>query len=153
MTASWPKSLDTLYGGHELTSPSACAEMTDGKFKIQVFAAGEIVGGLQVLDAVQAGTVEMRPYRDLLLLRQGSDVRALPAPIPFGMNTRQQNAWWYHGGGLELMRELFKEYGCHRLPGRQHRPPDGRLVPQGDQDGRRPEGPEVPHRRHWPGWC
>ena len=58
MTASWPKSLDTLYGGAE-TMAKAVAEATDNKFQIQVFAAGEIVPGLQVLDAVQNGTVEM----------------------------------------------------------------------------------------------
>ena len=35
----------------------------------------------------------------------------------------------------------------HQLPRRQHRRADGRLVPQGDQDGRRPQGPEDAHRR------
>src|SRR5581483_2463809 len=58
MTTSWPKSLDTLYGGAELMA-KAVAEATDNKFQIQSFAAGEIVPGLQVLDAVQNGTVEM----------------------------------------------------------------------------------------------
>ena len=58
LTASWPKSLDTLYGGCEHFA-KRIAEITDNKFQIQVFAAGEIVPGLQVLDAVQNGTVEM----------------------------------------------------------------------------------------------
>jgi TRAP-type mannitol/chloroaromatic compound transport system substrate-binding protein len=58
LTASWPKSLDTLYGGCEYFSKRV-AEITDNKFRIQVFAAGEIVPGLQVLDAVGNGTVEM----------------------------------------------------------------------------------------------
>ena len=57
MTASWPKSLDTLYGGAEHVSKRVAAA-TGGKFNIKVFAAGEIVGGLQVLDSVQNGTVE-----------------------------------------------------------------------------------------------
>src|SRR6516165_710245 len=58
LTASWPKSLDTLYGTCELVSKYV-SEATDGKFQIQSFAAGEIVPGLQVLDAVQNGTVEL----------------------------------------------------------------------------------------------
>ena len=58
MPTSWPKSLDTLYGGCEYFA-KRIAEMSDNKFQIQVFAAGEIVPGLQVLDAVQNGTVEM----------------------------------------------------------------------------------------------
>ncbi len=48
MAASWPKSLDTIFGGAELIS-KRCASATNGKFQIQVFAAGEIVPGLQVL--------------------------------------------------------------------------------------------------------
>ena len=58
LTASWPKSLDTLWGAVEVMS-KAVAEATDNKFQLQTFAAGEIVPGLQVLDAVQNGTVEM----------------------------------------------------------------------------------------------
>ena len=58
MTASWPKTLDTIYGGADVMC-KAVAEATDNKFQIQLFAAGEIVPGLQVLDAVQNGTVEM----------------------------------------------------------------------------------------------
>ncbi|MDO8876767.1 MAG: ABC transporter substrate-binding protein, partial [Pseudolabrys sp.] len=57
MPTSWPKSLDTLYGAAEMMAKYV-AEATDGKFQIQVFAGGEIVPGLQVVDAVQNGTVE-----------------------------------------------------------------------------------------------
>src|SRR5438045_8577838 len=64
LAASWPKSLDTLFGGADLVAKRV-GELTDGKFQIRTFAAGEIVPALQVLDAVQAGTVEPRhaaPY-------------------------------------------------------------------------------------------
>ena len=76
LTASWPKSLDTLYGAPEYMA-KRIAELSENKFQIQVFAAGEIVPGLQVLDAVQNGTVEMghtRPTisaRSVLHLRNG----------------------------------------------------------------------------------
>ena len=58
LQSSYPKSLDTLYGACTLLSEMV-SEATDGKFKIEVFAAGEIVPPLQVLDAVSNGTVEM----------------------------------------------------------------------------------------------
>src|SRR5215212_11539443 len=54
---SWPKSLDTLYGGCEFFCKRV-AEVTDNKFQIQPFAAGELVPGLQALDAVTSGAVE-----------------------------------------------------------------------------------------------
>ena len=75
MTSSFPKSLDTIYGAGEVFA-KAVSDMTDGKFQIQVFAAGEIVPGLQALDAVSNGTVECLPHRLLLLRRQGPDLRA-----------------------------------------------------------------------------
>src|SRR5258707_7040601 len=58
MTSSFPKSLDTIYGGAAELSKYV-AEMTDNKFQIQVFAAGEIIPGLQALDSTSHGTVEL----------------------------------------------------------------------------------------------
>ena len=55
--SSFPKSLDTIYGGAEVVAKRV-ASLTNNKFKIQVFAAGEIVSALQVLDATQNATVE-----------------------------------------------------------------------------------------------
>src|SRR5438309_11902011 len=58
LTSSFPKSLDTIYGGAEYFAKQV-AEMTDNKFQIQVFQAGELVPGLQALDATSKNTVEM----------------------------------------------------------------------------------------------
>jgi TRAP-type mannitol/chloroaromatic compound transport system substrate-binding protein len=110
MAASWPKSLDTLFGGAELVARRV-AEMTDGKFQIRTFAAGEIVPALQVLDAVQAGTVEMG--HTATYYYYGKDPAfTLGSCLSFGMNTRQSYSWWHFGGGAEAMAPLFKEYGC-----------------------------------------
>ena len=76
LTSSFPKSLDTIYGGAEQLSKYV-AEMTDNKFQIQVFAAGEVVPGLQALDATSNDTVEMCHTVVLLLCRQGPDLRDL----------------------------------------------------------------------------
>ncbi len=114
LAASWPKSLDTLYGGAELVARRV-GEITDGKFQIRAFAAGEIVPALQVLDAVQAGTVELGHTATYYYF--GKDPTfSLGTAIPFGMNSRQQNAWWHFGGGAEAMAPLFKDYGCIAIP-------------------------------------
>ena len=114
LTSSFPKALDTIYGAAEVIA-KRCATATGGKFNIKVFAAGEIVPGLQVLDAVQNGTVECghtAPYYYF-----GKDPTfAFSTAIPFGLNARQQNAWMYHGGGLQLMRDFFKEYNIIQFP-------------------------------------
>ncbi len=113
LAASWPKSLDILYGGADLIAQRV-AELTDGRFQIRAFAGGEIVPPLQVLDAVQAGTVEMGHTASYYYL--GKDPAfALGSTVPFGPTTRQSNAWWHYGGGEQDMAPLFAEYGCIAL--------------------------------------
>jgi TRAP-type mannitol/chloroaromatic compound transport system substrate-binding protein len=110
MATSWPKSLDTLFGGADLIA-KRIAEITDNKFQIRAFAAGEIVPGTQVLDAVQAGTVEMGHTASYYYF--GKDPAfSFATAICFGGNARQQTAWWHFGGGSEAMAPLFKDYGC-----------------------------------------
>src|SRR5919106_3318324 len=114
LTSSFPKSLDTLYGAAEVFA-KAVAEASDNKFQIQVVAAGEIVPAFQAADAVTNGTVEMCQTASYYFL--GKDLTfALPCAIPFGPNARGQNAWAYHGGGIELMNEFYKKYSIHALP-------------------------------------
>ena len=114
MVGSWPKALDTLFGSMEHISKRV-SEMTGGKFTIKVFAAGEIVGGLQVLDAVQAGTVECGHTATYYYF--GKDPTfALNCAVPFGLNSRQQNAWMVHGGGMDLVRDFYKGYNCTLFP-------------------------------------
>jgi TRAP-type mannitol/chloroaromatic compound transport system substrate-binding protein len=114
LTSSFPKSLDTIYGAAEHFSKRV-AEMTDNKFQIRVFAAGEVVPGLQALDAVQNGTVDCGHTASYYYV--GKDPTfAFDTAVPFGLNTRQQLAWMSHGGGLELMREFYKDYGLHSFP-------------------------------------
>jgi TRAP-type mannitol/chloroaromatic compound transport system substrate-binding protein len=115
MASSFPKSLDTLFGAGELIVRRV-AEITDGKFQIRLFASGEIVPGLQVLDAVQNGTVESGHTAAYYYI--GKDPAfAFATALPFGLNARQQNAWMYYGGGMQAMAGLFKEYGCVQFPG------------------------------------
>ncbi|MHC4043326.1 TRAP transporter substrate-binding protein [Bradyrhizobium sp. 23AC] len=114
LTSSFPKSLDTIYGGAEQLAKYV-AEMTDNKFQIQVFAAGELVPGLQALDATSSGTVEM--CHTVSYYYVGKDPTfAIFASVPFGLNARQQNSWLYQGGGMELANEFFKKSNVVGFP-------------------------------------
>jgi TRAP-type mannitol/chloroaromatic compound transport system substrate-binding protein len=113
MTTSWPKSLDTLHGGAEMMA-KAVGEATDNKFQIQTFAAGEIVPGLQVLDAVQNGTVEMGHTASYYYF--GKDATfTFGSSIPFGPNSRLNQAWYTLGGGKEVLNEFYKGYNVTSL--------------------------------------
>jgi TRAP-type mannitol/chloroaromatic compound transport system substrate-binding protein len=108
LTSSFPKSLDTIFGASDVIAKQV-AELTDNKFQIQVFAAGEIIPGLQAADAVTNGTVEMAHTASYYYV--GKDPTfAFSTAVPFGLNARQENAWWYHGGGADLMNEFYKSH-------------------------------------------
>jgi len=115
LTSSFPKSLDTIYGASEVLS-QMLSEATDGNFQLQVFAAGEIVGGLQAADAAAAGTVEA--CHTVAYYYWGKDPTwALAADVPFALNARGMNAWQYHGGGIDLYNEFMAQQGLYALPG------------------------------------
>jgi TRAP-type mannitol/chloroaromatic compound transport system substrate-binding protein len=113
MPTSWPKSLDTLYGGAEMMARMV-GEATDNKFQIQPFAAGEIVPGLQVLDAVQNGTVEIGHTASYYYF--GKDPTfTFGSSVPFGPNMRINQAWYMLGGGRDVLNEFYKKYNCMSL--------------------------------------
>ncbi len=115
MTSSFPKSLDTIYGAAEMFS-RVVAELTDNRFQVQPFAGGEIVPALQALDAVQNGTVEAA--HTAMYYYWGKDPTfAFGTAVPFGMNSRMEDAWMYYGGGIDLFNEFLKDYNVYGLPG------------------------------------
>lgn len=108
LASSFPKSLDTLYGAAESFSKHVAA-MSGGKFQISVAGPGEIVPAFGVVDAVQAGTVEMTHTAGYYFF--GKDPTfAFDTAISFGLNSRQQTAWMLDGNGQKLMREFFAKY-------------------------------------------
>ncbi len=115
LASSFPKSLDTIYGAAERLAERV-NRLTEGKFQIRVFAGGEIVPGLQVLDAVEQATVECGHSASYYYVGKNMAF-AFDTALPFGLNAREQNAWMYYGGGLTLMREFFKSYNIISFPG------------------------------------
>ena len=114
LASSFPKSLDTIYGG-AVTISERVAAATNNKFQIQLFAAGELVPAFGVVDAVQQATVECAHTAPYYFF--GKDPTfAFACAIPFGMNVRMQNAWMYHGGGLQLIRDFLKGYNIINFP-------------------------------------
>ena len=114
LTSSFPKSLDTIFGAGEVFARTV-AEITDNRFQIQIFAPGEIVPGLQALDAVANGTVECCHTSSYYYW--GKDPTfAFGTAVPFGLNCRMQNAWMYEGGGIDLLNDFYKRFRVVGFP-------------------------------------
>ena len=116
LASSFPKSLDTIYGGAEVFA-NAVKAMSGGKFEISVHAGGELMPAFGVVDGVEKGTGEMChtvPYH----FYGKNPAFALGSAILFGLNARGMNAWMKHGNGRKLMNELYvtdnKKPACKR---------------------------------------
>ena len=114
MATSWPISLDTIYGGAETISKKVNA-LSGGNFQIKPYAAGEIVPGLEVLDAVQAGSVECGHTASYYYKGKNPSF-AFGTSIPFGLTAQQQNSWLYEAGGIEAMNQIFNDFGVISFP-------------------------------------
>ncbi len=109
LVTTWPKNLPALG-----TAPERLAEMvaamSAGRFKIKVYADGELVPAFQVFDAVSQGNAEMG-HGAAYYWRGKMSMAAVFATVPFGMTAQETNAWLHHGDGLELWRELYEPFG------------------------------------------
>ena len=108
LVTSWPPNLPGLGVGIQ-NMADRIGKASNGRLKIKVYAGGELVPALEVLDAVSRGTVQMG--HDSAYYHRGK----VPAAqyfttVPFGQTVHEINAWLYYGGGLELWRELYEPF-------------------------------------------
>jgi len=114
MATSFPPSLDILHGTSEFIAERVSA-LTGGNFRIRVYAAGELVPPLQVMDAVQQGTVQSGFTAGYYYVGKNPAL-AFDAGVPFGLTARQQMAWVNYGGGRELLRGIYDDFGIVQFP-------------------------------------
>ena len=115
LVSSFPRSLDTIFGPAEVLADTL-SKMTDGAFNIRVHPAGEVVPGLQVLDAVQQGTAQVGQSASYYYTGKDQAL-SFDTGLPFGMSARQQTAWLEEGGGRELVDSVFADFGVKSFTG------------------------------------
>ena len=114
LASSFPANLDILYGGADIFA-RAVAEATDGRFTIEIHPAGEIIGPLDVFDAVKKGDIDCA--QTAMHYHWGEEPALVFATaVPFGMNARQQNSFFRHGGGTDLFNEILVDHQIYALP-------------------------------------
>lgn len=108
MITSWPRNLPAL-GTNPLYFAELVDTMSNGRLQIEVFGANELVGGLEVFDAVSQGVAEIGNTASYYW--QGKIPGAVFfASIPFGMTAKEMNGWLEFGGGKELWQELYAPF-------------------------------------------
>ena len=114
LASSFPRGLDTIFGSAEMLG-EITSELTGGRFQIRPYPAGELVGGLQVMDAVQQGSAHVGQSTSYYFTGKNQAL-AFDAGVPFGMTARQQDAWLNEGGGGEVIRGVFADFGIIPFP-------------------------------------
>ncbi len=109
MVTSWPRNLPGP-GMNAQRLADRIGQLSGGRLTVQLFAAGELVPALQVLDAVFAGTAEMGHSASFYW---AGKIKAAPffTTVPFGLIPAEHQAWIEHGGGQALWDELYAPFG------------------------------------------
>ena len=115
LVTTWPKNFPGLGTAPERFA-EAVGKMSDGRLKVRVYGAGEIVPALEVFDAVSRGTVQMGHGAAYYWKGKIPEAQWF-ATVPFGMNAREANAWLFYGGGLKLWTDLYRPFGVRPFPG------------------------------------
>lgn len=116
MPTSWPASLIGTIGAGAQIFADEVARLTSGRFKITPRVAGELVPGLEVLPTVRDGGAEAGHTASYYYVGL-SPATQFGTAVPFGLTSRQQNAWLYSGGGLEMLQEFYaSEFGLIQFP-------------------------------------
>jgi len=89
--------------------------MSGGRFKIQHYGAGELIPALEGFDAVRSGTVQMNAANAYFWAGKSFAAQYFTT-VPFGLNFQGQNAWLYHGGGIDLWHDLYSDFGLIAFP-------------------------------------
>lgn len=114
MVTSWPPNFPGL--GTSVVRLGEMLEKTSGgRLTIKVYGGNELVPPFEVFDAVSRGTVEMG-HCAAYYWKGKSEAAPFFSAVPFGLNAQEMNGWLYHGGGLELWRELYAKFDLVPFP-------------------------------------
>ncbi len=109
MVTTWPKNFPGLgTGANHLAE--LITEMSGGRLEVKVYGAGELVPAFEIFDAVSRGTAEMG-HGASYYWKGKSEAAQFFSAVPFGLTAQEMNAWLYHGGGMELWREVYEPFG------------------------------------------
>ena len=115
MVTTWPKNFPGVgTGANELAK--LINEMSDGRIHVKVYGAKELVGALEVFDAVSRGTAEIG-HGASYYWKGKVPAAQFFTTVPFGLTAQELNGWIYYGGGLALWQELYEPFGVVPMPG------------------------------------
>ena len=108
MYTTWPKNFPGLGTGAQYLADTI-GKLSGGRLTVKLYGAGERVPALETFDAVSRGSAEMG-HGAAYYWKGKSPATPFFTAVPFGLTAQEMNGWLYHGGGLELWRELYANF-------------------------------------------
>jgi TRAP-type mannitol/chloroaromatic compound transport system substrate-binding protein len=109
MSTAWPPVLDTLQGWARQLA-KVVEEMSGGRFRIEVFAGGQIMTDFACFEAASQGTIEAFMAAPSYWAAKEPAIEWFQT-VPFGMNPEGMAAWYNQGDGLKLWEETYAPFG------------------------------------------
>lgn len=105
-----------IFGEASKNMAKMVKEMSNGRLDIRIDSSNKHKSPLGIFDFVKSGQYQMGHSASYYW--KGKNFNALFfTTTPFGMIAPEQYAWFYHGGGMELMKKVYDKYGILSFPG------------------------------------
>lgn len=115
LATTWGPTLSPLIDSAKNMAKIA-KEMSDGRLVIKIDASNKHKSPLGIFDMVKGGQYDMGHSASYYW--KGKDINTLPfTSMPFGLTSAEQYAWFYYGGGMELMEKVYDKHNMYAFPG------------------------------------
>ena len=115
LAETWPPNYP-IFGDATKKLKARVETMSAGRLTIRIDSANKHKAPLGIFDMVKAGQYDIGHSASYYW--KGKDPNTLYfTTMPFGMTTPEQLAWFYHGGGVELMERVYARHGMLSFPG------------------------------------
>ena len=105
-----------IFGDTTRQLAATVEQMSGGRLRITIDSANKHKAPFGVFDMVKAGQYDMGHSASYYWKGKDPDTLYF-TNMPFSMTAPEQLAWFYHGGGLQLMEKVYAGHGLLSFPG------------------------------------
>ncbi len=115
LATTWPKNFP-IFEDAVKNMVKMVEVMSDGRLKIRIDSKNKHKSPFGIFDMVRSGQYQMG-HSASYYWKGKIPSTVLFTTMPFGMIATEQYAWFYYGGGMELMNKLYNKYNLYSFPG------------------------------------
>ena len=115
LAETWPTNFP-IFGEAARNMAQMAQRMSNGRLQIRIDSSNKHKAPLGVFDLVKSGQYDMGHSASYYWKGKVPNTLYFTS-MPFGMITAEQYAWFYYGGGMELMERVYSPHNLLSFPG------------------------------------